>query len=139
MFFTIIKNKEVEFIKRKFDSNKGFVPSGTIAQVSIGNNIAHVSGQISINPETGEIEKGTVSHQTKRVLENIKGIVTDMGLSMDDIIKCNVFISSMKCFDEMNEVYQKYFSIENPPARQTVGAEIWGGLDVEISAEVLID
>lgn len=139
MIFTTVKNREVKFIKRKFSSNKGFVPSGTIAQVSIGNNIAHISGQISINPETGKVEKGTVTQQTKRVLENIKGIVDDMGLSMENIIKCNVFISSMKCFDEMNEVYQQYFSIENPPARQTVGVEIWGGLDVEISAEVLID
>lgn len=126
-------------MKKKFTSDKGYVPSGAIAQVSVSKNIAHVSGQISINPQTGEIEKGTVAQQTKRILENIKGIVEDMGLSMENIIKCNIFVSSMKCFDEMNEVYQQYFTVENPPARQTVGAEIWGGLDVEISAEVLID
>lgn len=126
-------------MKKKFTSKKGSVPNGTIAQVSIGNSSAHISGQISINPQTGQIEKGTVGQQTKRVLENIKGIVEDMGLTMESIIKCNVFISSMKCFDEMNKVYQQYFTIENPPARQTVAVEIWGGLDVEISAEVLID
>ncbi|MGD1838654.1 MAG: RidA family protein [Nitrososphaeraceae archaeon] len=126
-------------MKRKFASKKAFIPNGAIAQVSVGNNIAYLSGQISINPETGEVEKGNVKQQTRRVLENIKGIVEDMGLTMDDIIKCNIFISSMKCFDEMNEVYQEYFSINNPPARQTVGAEIWGDLDVEISAEVLLD
>lgn len=126
-------------MKKKFTSSKGSIPNGAIAQVSIGNGIAYISGQISINPETGQIERGTVAEQTRRVLENIKGIVEDMGLTMENVIKCNIFISSMKCFDEMNEVYQQYFIIENPPARQTVAVEIWGGLDVEISAEVLVD
>lgn len=126
-------------MKKKFTSSKGSIPGGTIAQVSIGNGIAYLSGQISINPETGQIERGTVAEQTRRVLENIKGIVEDLGLTMEHVIKCNVFISSMKCFDEMNEVYQRYFTIESPPARQTVAVEIWGGLDVEISAEVLVN
>lgn len=125
--------------KKKYTSMKAFVPEGAIAQVSVGNHIAYISGQISICPESGEIIKGTMAEQTKRVLDNIKGIVEDMGYSMNHIIKCNVFISSMDKFDEMNEVYQKYFTVDNPPARQTVTAGIWGELDVEISAELLVD
>ena len=79
-----------------------------------------------------------MAQQTERVLENIKGIVEDMGLGMNNVIKCNVFISSMEKFDEFNEVYQKYFDEQNPPARQTVTAGIWGNLDIEISAEIVI-
>lgn len=126
-------------MKEKFTSRKAFVPTGAIAQVSRFGNIAFLSGQISIDPETQEVVEGTMAEQTKRVLENIKGIVEDMGLGIENVIKCNVFISSMEKFDEFNEVYQEYFDSDNPPARQTVTAGIWGGLDVEISAEVVLN
>jgi 2-iminobutanoate/2-iminopropanoate deaminase len=125
-------------MKEKFTSVKAFVPTGAIAQVSKTKNIAFLSGQVSIDPETQEVVEGTMAQQTERVLENIRNIVDDMGLGMDSIIKCNVFISSMEKFDEFNEIYQKYFDIENPPARQTVTAGIWGNLDVEISAEMVL-
>lgn len=125
-------------MKEKFTSRKAFVPSGAIAQVSRFGNIAFLSGQISIDPETQKVVEGTMAQQTERVLENIKGIVEDMGLGMNNVIKCNVFISSMEKFDEFNEVYQKYFDEQNPPARQTVTAGIWGNLDIEISAEIVI-
>jgi 2-iminobutanoate/2-iminopropanoate deaminase len=126
-------------MKEKFTSVKAFVPTGAIAQVSKTKNIAFLSGQVSIDPETQEVVQGTMAQQTKRVLDNIRNIVEDMGLGMDSVIKCNVFISSMEKFDEFNKVYQKYFDPDNPPARQTVTAGIWGDLDVEISAEVVVD
>ncbi len=123
-------------MKEVFTSKRAFVPSGAIAQVIKYGDIAFVSGQISINPETGEVEKGTVAEQTERVLTNIKNILEDMGLTMDAVLRTDCFVSSMEVFDEMNEVYQKYFDKDNPPARRTVGAEVWGGLDIEISAVV---
>lgn len=126
-------------MKEKFTSTRAFVPSGAIAQVSKTTNIAYLSGQVSIDPETQEVVEGTMAEQTERVLENIKNIVEDMGLGMENIIKCNVFISSMEEFDEFNEVYMKYFDAENPPARQTVTVGIWGDLKVEISSEVVLD
>jgi 2-iminobutanoate/2-iminopropanoate deaminase len=126
-------------MKEKFTSVKAFVPIGAIAQVSITKNIAFLSGQVSIDPETQKVVEGTMAQQTQRVLDNIRNIVEEMGLGMDSVIKCNVFISSMEKFDEFNEVYQKYFDIENPPARQTVTAGIWGNLDIEISAEVVLN
>ena len=82
---------------------------------------------------------GSMAEQTERVLQSIKGVLNDMGLTLDHVIKCNVFISSMDLFDEMNEVYIKHFGTDNPPARQTIAAGIWGGLDVEISAEILLE
>ena len=126
-------------MKEKFTSVKAFVPIGAIAQVSITKNIAFLSGQVSIDPETQKVVEGTMAQQTQRVLDNIRNIVEEMGLGMDSVIKCNVFISSMEKFDEFNEVYQKYFDAKNPPARQTVTAGIWGNLDIEISAEVVLN
>ena len=96
-------------MKEKFTSVKAFVPIGAIAQVSITKNIAFLSGQVSIDPETQKVVEGTMAQQTQRVLDNIRNIVEEMGLGMDSVIKCNVFISSMEKFDEFNEVYQKYF------------------------------
>ena len=80
-----------------------------------------------------------MAEQTRRVLSNIKGILEDMDLSMDKIVKTNVCISSMNKFDEMNKVYQEFFKVENPPARQTVTAGIWDDLDVEISVVAMLE
>ena len=126
--------------KETFTSKKAPVPGGKIAQVSVCRElgIAYISGLISQKPD-GEVVYGTsVAEQTELALTNLVGLLDDMGLTIDSIIKSNVFISDMKYFDEMNEVYIKYFNIENPPARQCVTAGIWGGLDVEISFVALL-
>lgn len=126
--------------KYKFETNKAPIPSGAIAQVSVSNlGIAYISGQISQDLHTGEAIYDSVPQQTRRILSNIKTILQELGTDMDSVIKCNCFVSSMDIFDEMNKVYQEFFSLENPPARQTVAAGIWGGLDVEISCEVVIN
>ncbi len=122
-------------MKEKFTSNNAPIPSPHIAQVSMSKElgIAYISGLISQKPD-GEVICGTsVAEQTEVIMENLSHLLADMGLTMDHIIKANVFIKSMDCFDEMNDVYKRYFNTENPPARQCVAAGIWGNLDVEIS------
>jgi 2-iminobutanoate/2-iminopropanoate deaminase len=121
-------------MKRKFTSDKGLIAEGALAQACICDDLVFLSGQISINPETKEIERGSMKEQTRRVLNNLKGILEDMELTMDHVAKTNVYISDMSKFDDMNEVYQEFFNDENPPARQTVEVGIWDNLDVEISA-----
>ena len=61
-----------------------------------------------------------------------------MGLTMDHVIKTNIFLTDMADFDEMNAVYREYFNHENPPARQCVQAGVWGNLKVEISSVVVL-
>lgn len=127
-------------MKKKWVTSNAPIPAGKIAQVSWADHlgIAYISGLIS-QKSTGEVVYGTsVADQTRLILENLKLIVTDMGLSMDHVIKTNVFLSDMSTFDEMNWVYCEYFSADNPPARQCVEAGIWGGLGVEISSEVVL-
>jgi len=72
------------------------------------------SGQLPINPKSGKIETNNISDQTKQSLENVKAILEVKGKSMSDIIKTTVFLSDIKEFAEMNEVYNKYFSDPYP-------------------------
>ncbi len=126
-------------IKRKFETDKAPIPSKSIAQVSISSlGVSYMSGQISQDLQTGAPIHDSVEHQTRRILSNIKTILAELNADMSNIIKCNVFISSMEVFDEMNKVYQEFFTEDNPPARQTVSVGIWDNLDVEISCEFIV-
>ena len=122
-------------MKEMFTTSKAPVPAGKIAQVSKDETlgIAYISGLISQRPDGTVLYNTSVQEQTELIFQNLRGLLEDMHLTFDHIIKSNVFISDMKYFDEMNQVYMKYFDSENPPARQCVTAGIWGGLDVEIS------
>lgn len=91
------------------------------------------SGQLSINPETGELVT-EISAAARQALENVKAILEEAGSSMDKVIKCTVFLADINDFKAVNEVYQEYFS-EHKPARSAiqVGALPLGGV-VEIEA-----
>ena len=97
-----------------------------------------VSGQIPIDPQTGEFVWGGVAEQTERVLKNLAAILEAAGSGLDRVVKTTVFLADMKEFSAMNEVYARFFS-GPPPARATVAA---AGLPrdarVEIEAVALI-
>jgi len=82
-------------------------------------NLVYTAGQVGVNPETGELAGSGMQEQTRQVMENIKLLLEAAGSSMDKIIKCLVFITDMKDFQEMNEVYTSYFD-KDPPARSCV-------------------
>lgn len=90
------------------------------------------SGQIPLDPATGQLVAGDVRAQTTRVLENIKLILADQGLSFAHVVKATVFLTNSNDFAAMNEVYAKYFAVD-PPARSTVQvAALPKGAQVEI-------
>jgi len=97
-----------------------------------------VSGQIPIDPETGEFVAGGIGEQTERVMKNLAGVLEAAGSSLDQVVKTTVFLADMKEFSGMNEVYARFFS-GPPPARATVAA---AGLPrdarVEIEAVALV-
>jgi len=93
-----------------------------------------VSGQIPLDPLTGELIPGDVQAQTKRVMENIKAIVEDAGGSLAAISKCTIYLTNLDNFGLMNETYGSYFK-SDPPARATVEvSKLPKGVDVEIDA-----
>jgi 2-iminobutanoate/2-iminopropanoate deaminase len=94
---------------------------GPYSQAVIHNGVAYLSGQIPLNPATGQMVEGGIEAQTERVLENLKAVLAACGASLDSVLKTTVFLKDMGEFPKMNEVYGRYFAV-NPPARSTVEA-----------------
>ncbi|MGC8544069.1 MAG: RidA family protein [Vulcanisaeta sp.] len=114
-------------------TDKAPKPIGPYSQaVKVGNTL-FVSGQIPIDPATGQLVKGGVREQAERVLENIKAILEAAGFSLNDVTWVFVALKDLSKFSEFNEVYSRYFR-ENPPARMTVEvSNLPGGALIEIS------
>ena len=123
-------------MKEKFLPKRMKTFGGPVSPAVITDGYAFVSGQISTHPETGDVIKGTIQEEATMALHNLKIIVEDLGCSLDDVVKCDVFLSQMKDFDDMNAIYKEFFGVENPPARTCVSVEIWGGMLIEVSAIV---
>ena len=111
---------------------------GPYSQAIKANGFVFVSGQIPIDPQTGEFVTGGISEQTARVLKNLTAVLEAAGSSLEQVVKTTVFLADMKEFSSMNEVYQDFFP-SPPPARSTVAA---AGLPrdarVEIEAVALV-
>lgn len=113
-------------------------PIGPYSQAVIVSNTLYVSGQIPLNPLTGELVKGNIEDQTRQVMENLKAILIEAGVDFSHVVKCSIFILDMKNFPAVNKVYGEYFST-NPPARETV--QVSGlpmGVDIEISCVAVL-
>ncbi len=100
-------------------TDRGPKPIGPYSQAIRTNGILYVSGQVALDPKTGEMAGGDIRQQTERVLENVKGILEAAGLNMHHVVKTTVFLKDMNEFAAMNEVYAKYFA-SAAPARSTV-------------------
>lgn len=93
---------------------------GPYSQGIRAGNLLFVSGQVALDPATGKvIDDNSIGAQTRRVLENLRAIVSASGATMENIVKTTVFLKNMNDFAEMNSVYAEFFS-SNPPARATV-------------------
>jgi 2-iminobutanoate/2-iminopropanoate deaminase len=94
---------------------------GPYSQAVVHNGLVFLSGQIPIDPLTGQIIEGDITWQTERVLDNLRNVLEAAGSSLGKVVKTTVFLKDMEDFQKMNAVYARYFS-ENPPARSTVEA-----------------
>ena len=94
---------------------------GPYSQAVRAGNFVFASGQIPIDPATGEFVSGGIGEQTEQVLKNLTALFAAAGVGLDQIVKTTVFLADMNDFTAMNEVYAKFFS-EAPPARATVQA-----------------
>ena len=92
---------------------------GPYSQAVQFGNFLFVSGQIAIDPKTGDIIEGNIEVQTKKVLENLKAIIEESGMTLKNVLKCSCFLKNMEDFVKFNSVYDSYFA-ESLPARETV-------------------
>jgi 2-iminobutanoate/2-iminopropanoate deaminase len=95
---------------------------GPYSQAVRVGDMVFASGQVALDPATGQLVAGGVVEQSIRVLENVKAVLAGAGLSLTDVVKTTVFLKSMNDFTAMNEVYARYLAPEGvvPPARSTV-------------------
>lgn len=107
-------------MKKIISTDKAPKAIGPYSQAVEANGTLYISGQIPINPATGQIIEGGIVEQTTQVLENIGAILIEAGYSFNDVVKSTCLLSDMANFQAMNEVYGKYYS-ELPPARAAYG------------------
>jgi 2-iminobutanoate/2-iminopropanoate deaminase len=94
---------------------------GPYSQAVVFSGVAYLSGQIPLDPDSGQVVQGDIAAQTERALENIKAVLEAAGASLSSVLKTTVYLKDMADFSTMNEVYGRYFPV-NPPARSTIQA-----------------
>lgn len=100
-------------------ASRGPKPIGPYSQAIKSNGFLFISGQIALDPQTGEFAVTDIQKQTQRVLENLKVILEAAGVPFNHVVKTTVFLKDMNDFAAMNEIYARYFTAA-PPARSTV-------------------
>jgi len=125
--------------RRAIQTEKAPKAIGPYSQAIHAGGLIFVSGQIPIDPETGECVKADIRQQARRVLENVKGILESEGLGMGEVVKTTIFLKDMGKFNDVNEIYATYFSAP-PPARSTVEvSNLPKNVDIEIEAIALAE
>jgi 2-iminobutanoate/2-iminopropanoate deaminase len=124
--------------KKVIQTEKAPKAIGPYSQAIQAGEFLFLSGQIPLDPKTGDLMKGDIREQTQQVLENIKGVLESQGLGMENVVKATIFLKDMANFNQVNEVYATYFT-SFPPARSTIEvAKLPRDADIEIEAIALI-
>jgi 2-iminobutanoate/2-iminopropanoate deaminase len=128
LLFAFITKSKREIILTKLAP----APIGPYSQAIKTGHMLYVSGQIAMTAQ-GKLDTTSIEVECKQVLENIKAIIEASGLKMDQVVKATIYTTDLKKFNQINEVYKTYFSID-PPARETIQvAALPKGAHVEIS------
>jgi len=106
-------------MKNVVTTDRGPKPIGPYSQAIKAGGLVYLSGQVALDPKTGELSGAEIRQQTERVFENIRGILEAAGVNLHHVLKTTVFLKDMNDFAAMNEVYARYFTAA-PPARSTV-------------------
>lgn len=105
--------------KRIITTQSAPAPIGPYNQAILANGTLYISGQVCIDPQTDTLKNRDIQEETHQVMQNLKAILAEAGMTFGNVVKTTIFITDMKQFSEINEIYGKYFS-GNFPARETV-------------------
>jgi 2-iminobutanoate/2-iminopropanoate deaminase len=115
-------------------TDKAPAPIGPYNQAVLSGNTLYTSGQIALDPVTMELVVDTIESETKQVMENMKAVLEEAGMSFENVVKSTIFIMNMDDFGSINKVYGSYFNEKTAPARETVQvACLPKNVNVEIS------
>jgi 2-iminobutanoate/2-iminopropanoate deaminase len=123
--------------KKVIHTDKAASGKVPLSQAIVAGGWLYCSGQLPIDPATGEIVPGGVAEQTRQVVENLKAICEEAGTSLANAVKVTIFMADLADLKEMNDVFEEYFGVVNPPARTTfqAGGVIAGAkLEIELTA-----
>ena len=119
--------------KTIINSSNAPAPIGPYSQAVRAGNTLYVSGSIPLDAQSGEIINENITEETHQVMKNLDAVLSEAGMSFENVVKCSIFIKDMNQFGSINDAYSMYFK-ENPPARETVEvARLPKDVNVEIS------
>jgi 2-iminobutanoate/2-iminopropanoate deaminase len=120
--------------KTIINTNNAPAPIGPYNQAILAGNMLFISGQIAIVPTTGELANLDIQEETHQVMQNLKSILSEAGLTFANVAKTTIFLSNMELFGEVNTIYGQYFD-NDFPARETVAVK---GLPKNVNVEISI-
>lgn len=123
----------------KITTSKAPAPAGHYSQAIVHNGLVYVAGQLPINPDSGEKVLDSIEHQTEQVIKNLSAILEAAGTNLRQVIKTTVYISDIKLWDRVNQVYARYFG-DHRPARAVVPTRaLHFGFQIEMDAIAAIE
>ena len=126
-------------MKKIVNTNAAPAPVGPYNQATLANGTLYISGQIAIDPATGDLIMDNIEAETHQVLKNLGAILQEAGLGYEHVLKCSVFVSDMHQYGRINVVYAEYFNEATAPARELVEvANLPKFVNVEISAIAVV-
>ena len=124
--------KEIN-MKKVISTKKAPAAIGPYSQAILSNDTLYCSGQIAINPETGNLMTNNITRETNQVMKNIESVLEAANMNFSNVVKCSIFMRKMEDYAEINKVYAKYFK-EDPPAREAVEVSVLPkNVNIEIS------
>lgn len=122
-------------MKKIITTKNAPAPIGPYNQATLSGSTLYTSGQIAIDPATGELLEGTIEEETTLVMKNLEAVLHAADMTFENVVKTSIFISDMENFSKINSVYATYFDDATAPARETVEvANLPKYVNVEISA-----
>ena len=106
-------------MKTRIKTNQAPEPVGPYSQAILSGNTLYISGQIALDPFSGEMVDNSIEDETQRVMRNIEAVLKKAGATFEDVVKCSVFVRDMDHYSRINEVYERYFKT-SVPARELV-------------------
>lgn len=118
--------------KKIINTDNAPAPIGPYNQAVQTGNLLFISGQVALKPGSGDLANADIIEETHQVMQNLKAILTEAGMSFDNVVKTTIFLSDMALFGQVNEIYGKYFNGEFP-ARETIAVK---GLPKNVNVEI---
>ncbi len=120
-------------MKKVINTNNSPAPIGPYNQAIFKNNMLFISGQIALDPNSMNLNNGSIREETHQVMKNLKNILKEVNMDFNNVVKSSIFLSDMNHFKDVNEVYGSYLEGGNEPARETIAVKT---LPMKVNVEI---